>query len=96
MRMPSEMFDEILVRVGPRITKQCKFYREQLDPGLKLAITLRHLASGSKYVDMLYGWSVPHNTISFIIREVCKAIIDEYADELSSHFGCLGDFLPPS
>ena len=53
MRMPPEMFDELLTRVGPRISKQKTNYREALEPGLKLAITLRHLASGTHVV-------VPH------------------------------------
>ncbi len=82
MRMPPEMFDEILARVGPRITKQHTRYREPIEPGLKLALTLRHLASGSKYASMKFGWRVPHNTQSLIVREVCKAIIDEYRDEV--------------
>ena len=82
MRMPPEMFDEMLVRVGPRITKLESNCRHPIHPGLKLAITLRHLASGAKYMDMRYGWRVPHNTISIIVREVCQAIIEEYADEL--------------
>lgn len=64
MRVPPEMFDEILERVGPRISKQQTYLREPLHPGLKLAITLRHLASGSKYSNMRYAWRVPHNTIS--------------------------------
>ncbi|CAG2206516.1 unnamed protein product [Mytilus edulis] len=54
LRMPTEMFDEIL-QVGPRIAKQNTFYRNPLEPGLKLAITLRHLASGAKYRSMQYG-----------------------------------------
>ena len=74
MRMPPEMFDEILERLRPRITKQMTFYREPLDPGMKLAITLRHLASGSKYTNMRFGWRVPHNTISLVVREVCRYI----------------------
>ncbi|CAG2229278.1 unnamed protein product [Mytilus edulis] len=68
IRMPTEMFDEIL-QVGPRIAKQNTFYRNPLEPGLKLAIKLRHLASGAKYRSMQYGWSVPHNTISVFIPE---------------------------
>ena len=44
-------------------------------PGLKLAITLRHLASGTMYRSMSYGWRVPHNTIALFIPEVCQAII---------------------
>ena len=82
MRMPPEMFDELLTRVGPGITKQNTHYREALDPGLKLALTLRHLASGTKYHSMSYGWRVPHNTISLLIPKVCQAIIDEYEDEV--------------
>ena len=82
MRMSPEMFDELLTRVGPMITKQNTNYREALDPGLKLALTLRHLASGNKYHSMSNGWRVPHNTISLLIPKVCQTIIDEYKDEV--------------
>ena len=63
-RMPSEMYDELVQRVGPRITKQRTWYREPLDPGLKIAITLRHIASGTTYAANTFGWRVPHNTQS--------------------------------
>lgn len=82
MRMPPEMFDELLERVSPRITKQHTPFREPLPPGMKLAITLRHLASGNKYASLKFGWRVPHNTQSVLVREVCQAIVDEYVDEL--------------
>ena len=82
MRISPDMFDELLTRVGPRITKQNTNYREALDPGLKLALTLRHLASGTKYHSMSYGWRLPHNTISLLIPNVCQTIIDEYKDEV--------------
>ena len=82
MRMAPEMFDELLARVSPRITKQHTWYRQPLEPGLKLALTLRHLASGSTYSAMKYGWRVPHNTQSLIVREVCQAIIDEYMPDV--------------
>jgi len=82
MRMPPEMFDELRTRVGPRISKQNTNYREAIEPGLKLAVTLRHLASGTMYRSMSYGWRVPHNTIALFIPEVCQAIIDEYKDEV--------------
>ena len=84
MRMPSEMLDELLTRVGPKITKHntCTTYRDALDPGLKLTLTLRHLASVTKYHSRSYGWRVPHNTMSLFIPEVCEAIISEYKDEV--------------
>ena len=76
MQMPPEMFDELLSRMGPRITKHSANYLETLDPGLKRALILRHLATGTKYHSMSYGWRVPHNTISLLIPKVCQAIID--------------------
>ncbi|XP_072171989.1 uncharacterized protein [Diadema setosum] len=53
-----------------------------MEEGLKLAATLCHLVSGTKYSDMQYGWRVPENTLSVVVREVCQAIYDEYADEV--------------
>ena len=81
MRMPPAMFDEILQRLTPRITKMTTNLRDPLEPGLKVALTLRHLASGAKYHDMQYAWRVPPNTISIVVREVCEAIVDEFAEE---------------
>jgi len=81
MRMPPTMFDEVVQRLTPRITKNTTNFRKPLEPGLKVALTLRHLASGAKYTDMQYSWRVPHNTISNVVREVCDAIVEEYIDE---------------
>ena len=64
--MLTEMFDEILGRVGPRIAKQHTFWRAPLDPGKKLAITLRHLASGTKYRNMQFGWRIPLETADWL------------------------------
>ena len=82
MRMPPEMYDYILERVGPRIEKQKTWLRQPLEPGLKLAITLRHFASGDKYPSVKFGFRVPSNTVSLIVRDVSQAIIDEFKDEL--------------
>ena len=82
LRMPPPMFDELLLRIGPRITKAHSFFRDPIEPGLKLALTLRHLASGNSYSSMKFAWRVPHNTVSVFVREVCQAIVDEYLDEM--------------
>ena len=84
LRMTPGMFDELLDRLTPRLTKQTTKLREPLEPGLKLALTLHHLASGSKYADMKFRWRVPSNTICCVVKEVCQAIIEEYLDELMS------------
>ena len=57
-------------------------YRKPLEPGLKLAITLRYLASRNSYKSLQYSFRVAHNTISLFIPEVCQALIDEYEDEV--------------
>lgn len=80
--MPPELYDEILERVRGRIWRQHTWFREPLNEGLKLAATLRHLVSGTMYSDMQYGWRVPENTLSVVVREVCQAICEEYADEV--------------
>ena len=82
--MPAEMFDELLNRVGPRIQKADTRFRKALEPGLKLAITLRHLASGDKYPTLQYDFRVARNTISTIIPDVCQAVVEEYKDEVIS------------
>jgi hypothetical protein len=51
-------------------------------PGLKLAITRRHVATGDSYRSLMHGFRVAHNTISEIVRDVCEAIIAEYAEEI--------------
>ena len=81
LRMPPEMFDELLNRVGPRIRRVDTRPRKALEPGLKLAITIRHLASGDKYPTLQYDFRVARNTMSVFIPELCHAIVDEYKHE---------------
>ena len=83
MRMPPQMFDEIVMRIG-LILEKSNIHRQSLDPGLKIAITLRHLASGDKYATLQYDFRVARSTISISIPEVCQAIVDEFKDEVIS------------
>jgi len=80
--MEPAMFDELVQRVRPRIEKHDAKMRKALPPGLKLAITVRFLASSDKYPSLVYSLHVARNTISFIIPEVCQAIVEEYKDEV--------------
>ena len=81
MRMEPAMFYELLQRVSPRIRKS-KRCRIPLEPGLKLAITLRYMVTGNSYKNLQYSFRVAHNTISVFVPEVCQAIADEYCDEV--------------
>ena len=82
MRMEPRMFHELLLRLTPRLTKQDTNLRRPLEPGLKLAITLRYMATGNSYHILSYSFRVPHNTISRVVKEVSAAIVTEYEAEV--------------
>eukprot|EP00057_Strongylocentrotus_purpuratus_P028550 XP_011683024.1 PREDICTED: putative nuclease HARBI1 [Strongylocentrotus purpuratus] len=56
--------------------------RPPLQPGLKLAITLRFLATGNSFRSLEFSFRVAHNTISIFIPVVCQAIVDEYRQKV--------------
>lgn len=63
-------------------------YSKPLEVGLKVALTLRYLATGHQYADLEYQFYVAKNTINKFLPKVCKALLDEYSDEylrLPSH-----------
>lgn len=53
-----------------------------MEPGLKLAITLRFLATGNSYRSLAFEFRVAHNSICQFIPEVCTAIYEEYKEEM--------------
>lgn len=66
----------------PRIKKKDTWFQKALPPALKVAITLRYLATGDSYHSLMYSFRVAHNTISYIIRDVCETIIAEFAEDV--------------
>ena len=64
LRMPPEMFDELLNRVVPRNRKMDSKYRKALEPGVKLLISIIHLTSGNKYPTLQYAFRVAQNTLN--------------------------------
>ena len=63
LRMDYDTFSEILHRIACRITKTANNFRKPLSAGIKLAATLRCLASGDNYHSLMYGFRVAHNTV---------------------------------
>ena len=54
--------------------------RDPVSPGVKLAVTLRHLATGDSYTTLQYAFRVASLTINKFVPEVCDAIIRAYRD----------------
>jgi hypothetical protein len=82
MRMEPAMFQELHARLTPRLTKATTNWRAPLEPGLKLAVTLRFMATGNSFHSLAFDFRVAHNTISLFVKEVLEAIIAEYAAEV--------------
>ena len=56
--------------------------REPLSPGLKLAVTLRYLASRESYPTLQFAFRVARSVINKFVPEVCDAIITAYRDQV--------------
>ena len=93
MRMPAEMFDEILEAITPRIQKANTKFRAALPAGLKLAVVLRHLATGDNYYTLACAYRISRHTISNFLRSVCQAILDQYRFEYMTIPKDAGDWL---
>ena len=81
LRVDEATFHDLLARVEVRITRQTTNARLPISPGMKLAFTLRFLATGNYYRDMRFSFRVAHNTMSKLILEVCQALVDVMEDE---------------
>ena len=75
-RLTPEVWHELLHKVTPIIEKRTTCMREPISAGLRLAITLRYLATGDNYQSQMFGFRVASNTICNIIPETCQAIFD--------------------
>ena len=71
-----ETFTYLVQLVQPRIRRQDTMMRDAPTPGLKLACTLRYLATGDSFHSLGYAFHVAHNTVSKFIPEVCSALVD--------------------
>ena len=82
VRMPPHMFDELLNMIRPVIQRRDTHMRPALDAGMKLAMTLRHLAIGNRYQTHQYDHRCGYSTVVWSLQEVYQAIIQELKDEV--------------
>ncbi|XP_034054780.1 protein ANTAGONIST OF LIKE HETEROCHROMATIN PROTEIN 1-like [Gymnodraco acuticeps] len=80
-RMSKHVFDELLQKVGPLITKADTHMRFSIAPAERLAICLRYLATGDSYRTIAFSYRVGHSTVAVIVREVAGAIWTALVEE---------------
>ena len=81
-RLSGETFMYLLRSIEHRITKKDTKLRAAITPGLKLAATLRFLATGDSLHSIGHNFNVSHNTASKFIPEVLQALMELLRDQV--------------
>ena len=74
--MSPESYDHLLELLKPLISKKNTKFREPISAEIRLAVTLRYLASGESQQLLSWSYRIGRSTVSKIIRETSKAIWD--------------------
>jgi len=85
-RMSKTNFYTLLGIVEPMIAKQNTRFRESVPAEMKLAITLRYLATGDSFMSLMYLFKVSKQFISSMLPGVLKAIIESLQDYVKVSF----------
>lgn len=81
LRMDSEILEMLLGMVGPEIQRRDTIMRESVPAKERLLITLRYLATGESYPELMVSYAVSPQLMSKIIPETCLAIYKALKDE---------------
>ena len=73
-RMSPSTFEELLSLVGPKISKENTVMHDSVDPGERLAVTLRYLVTGDAQCTIAASYRMSPSTIGRIITETCSAL----------------------
>lgn len=79
-RMNKTDFEILLQKIEPIISKQDTKFRNATSASLRLAVTLRYLATGNSYTSLSYTFKISRQLISKIVPEVCRALIQSLKD----------------
>ena len=74
-RLTPSDFEELIQLLGRTIEKRESRCRETIPPSLRLAVTLRFLASGESFTSLMYTFRISKQSISQIVPKVCEAIL---------------------
>ena len=80
IQMPPELSQELEQRITAEIQRDRTLMRDPVSPVVKLAGTVRHLATGDTYTTLQYAFRVA--TIKKFVPEVCDTITRAYRDQV--------------
>ncbi|XP_051959647.1 uncharacterized protein LOC127627338 [Xyrauchen texanus] len=80
-RLSRAQFDDLLSRIGARITLQDTNYRRSIPAAERLSICLRFLATGDSFRTIASSFRVGVSTVSQIVQQVVTAIWDCLVEE---------------
>lgn len=81
-RLTYRDFEYLLSKVSPIISKKDTHWRLAIPAKLRLAITLRYLATGDSFKSLHFLFKVSSEIISKIVPEVCMALNDVLKDQI--------------
>uniref|UniRef100_A0A8C5ET92 Zgc:194221 n=1 Tax=Gouania willdenowi TaxID=441366 RepID=A0A8C5ET92_GOUWI len=81
LRLTVAQFDDLLGRIGPRISRQDTNYRRSISASEQMSICLRYLATGDSFRTIANSFRVGVSTVSYIVPEVAAAIWDCLVEE---------------
>ena len=79
-RMSLEDLTTILEKIRPQISKKNTVMREAIPAEIRLAITLRYLATGDSYASLSFLFKVSKQSISYIVSETMRSINEALKD----------------
>ena len=82
IQMPPELYQELEQRITAEFQRDRTLMRDPVSPGVKLAVTLRHLATGESYTTLQYAFRVASPTMEKFVPEVCDTITRAYQDQV--------------
>ena len=85
-RLSPSSFDKVLAIIKPQLLPRKKTAKYFVPPLIKLCLGLRVLAGGS-YLDLSFGYDVPHSTVHFYAWQALHAIdqsTDPFLDNIKS------------